>query len=371
MIKNVWKTNFLKYIFVISLVITGFYIGLLILFRDIFTDIILTLIAIDITIFIAWTQEKQLRNQEQQLNKLEDIGNHTKETTEKLKTDSIILSIIKKFFILRDLGKKYQLFFPVEYDVKPLPLINQGDFYAIHVVSSRIGEDNLYLETITKDTKFDKISIDGDAIFICAPHANPALKKIYDFKKIENDEAISKLENEKWPFEELDLPCWFVEDHRDYSRNAERKWKTRKIWVYDTKELLESPAENCYRAAYEKGKGKEFKCTTDIQQDYGILARVNKNDKQYIIIAGLHQYGTWIVASFLSNLLGGKNVDYKSTFLNENDFIAVIWGEYNNKKLAVNSESIGVYKKYIWMKESGKWVRIMEDKTIGVSRDLQ
>lgn len=361
MIKNVGITNFMKYIFIISLFFTGLIAILLIIFSNILNNIniILALIVIDITIFIAWTQEKQIRNQEQQLNKLEDIGGHTKETTEKLKTDSIIHTIIKNFFARTDNSKKYRLFFPVEYDAKPLPLINQGDFYAIHVVSSRIGEDNLVLEQITKETKSDKISIEGDAIFICAPHANPALKKIFDIKKIENDEALIKLENEKWPFEELDIPCWFVEDNRNYNENTESKWRTRKIWIYDTKELLVSPAEDCYKQAHKMKKGMEFKCMTNLQQDYGIFARVNKNGNQYIIIAGMHQYGTWIVASFLSNLLSGKNVEYQSTFLSNKDFIAVIWGEYNHNKMTVNSESVGVLNKYIWMKESGKWVRVI------------
>lgn len=352
MIKKLRLSRFMKYIFIISLIISGFIIILYIFFKKDLFDTLLALIAVNITIFIAWTQEIQL-------NKLEYIGIQTKETTEKLNTDSKVLSSVQNFFAIKDNARRYKLFFPVEYDAKPLPLINQGDFYAVHVISSRIGEDNIDLEKITKKTDPKNILIEGDAIFICAPHANPALEKIYPFKKIETDKEYEELKNSKWPIEGLDLPCWFIEDHREPNRITGDRWKTRKIWIHETKEPIPSPAEYCYQLASAIPSGIEFVVSTNIQQDYGILARVNNGKNQYIMIAGMHQYGTWIVGSFLSNLLGGKDdVDNKSTFLGNEDFIAIIWGEYNNNKMTVNSKRIGVERKLIWTKSNGQWIRI-------------
>lgn len=336
-----------KHIFIVLLIT----IPSILYYINIPMEFILAIIAIYITIFIAHTQVNQLK-------KLEDIGNQTKETTEKLKTESIIRKNINILFPLKDKGKKYKCFFPVEYKAKPLPMINQGDFYAIHVVSTCLGEDNLDLEPIAKDHPSAEISLESNAIFICAPHANPALKMLFDIKEIKSNSDEKQLEDENWPVKELDLPCWFVEDSRENSRNAKSIWITRKIWIYgeNIKDLLKSPAEDSYKDAHGLEEGKEFKYKTNNQQDLGIFARINKNDNQYVIIAGLHQYGTWIVGSFLSKLLDGENVDYRSTFLSGNDFIAVIWGEFNNKKLTINSERMGVFMKYIWTKESGKWV---------------
>lgn len=342
--------NFKKHIFTILLIIGTAIISLILLYIiNISIEIILPIDAIFITIFIAITQEDQLK-------KLEDIGNQTKETTKKLKTDSSIREIVEKFFIFKAKGKnkqKINVFFPVEYESRPLPLINQGDFYAIHVLTTRLGEDNLNLIRVPKTKKFtDRRLLEGSNVFICAPPANRALNNVFGFKqfKIESD----KKELEKWPLDELSLPCWFVEDHL-HPEHPEIRWPIRKIKVYDGEnviDLLTSDAEDCYKKASELPKGNEFLCTTPIQRDYGIFARINKNGNQYIIISGLHQYGTWIVATFLSNLLSDdKTIDHRSTFLDSKDFIAIITGEYDNEKLSVNGKSIGVHNKYIWTKE--------------------
>lgn len=315
------------------------------------TEIILASAAIGIAIVIALTHYIQLK-------KLEYIGNQTKETTEKLNTESVIRKIVNDVFVLKDeeknKEKKYKCFFPVEYyKSSPLPSIRQGDFYAIHVLSTRLGEDNVDLIGIPKDEPIEERSLTGNVIFICSPSANSALKALFDIKKIENEDNREQMD--EWLLK-LDLPCWFVE----YSQE---KRAVRRIKVYNEynneiiDDLLTSPAEPCYIKAETLENGQKYEPDTNLQQDYGIFARINKNNSKYIIIAGIHQYGTWIVASLLSNLLGNVDVDYRLAFQESKDFICVISGEFDNKRLTINRKSIEVHKQYMWVKEDNKWIR--------------
>ncbi len=182
---------------------------------------------------------------------------------------------------MTDKGKKYKLFFPVEYKSKPLPLINQGDFYAVHVVSTRLGVDNLDIEPIRRDSSPDQVTLEGDAILICAPHANPALRKLCDVE-----------------LNSSELPCWFIED------TDTDGYTIRRIRINGNDTKLESLAEKSHKEAFMSSKSDNHinKGITDVE-DYGIFARLHEVGNQYIIIAGIHQLGTWIVASLLSNLL--------------------------------------------------------------------
>ena len=302
--------------------------------------ILLALIALSITIKIALTQDKQL-------NTLENIGCETKETTKKLNTNSAVQKRIKEFFPLKDPRKKYKLLFPVDYVKKTLPLINAADSYATHVISTHLGVDNLDLKPYGREgSSNEDINLNCDAILICVD--NPALKKLYDIKKI------NSIDNNG---SNTDFPCWFVEE------NDSDGWKTHKIWINGTDTLLESPAEKYCKAANELDSGQKYSTNPANRQDYGIFARLRKDDHQYIIIAGIHGYGTWIIASLLNDLLQGKNIDnYNHVFLDDADFIAVIYGEFNIERLLVNSEMSGVLMKNIWKKVANKWVLVKPEQ---------
>lgn len=313
--------------------------------------VILSIATIIVAIHIALIQQSQL-------TKLEDVGKQTGETIEKLKTDSLINEIVNNFFILTDKEKgrqkKYKCIFPVEYRSKPLPFINQGDFYAIHVLSSRLGEDNLDLKRITQNDTIEDSLLKGNVIFICAPIANPALRRLFDTEKIKGEEDRQRLK--KWPLEGLGIPCWFVEDYRGAKK--ERPVRMIKISHEQINELLPSPAEDRYEEA-DMLEGEKYEPEDIILRDHGIFARITKDNNQYIIIAGIHQYGTWIIADLLNDILSGKTVDYKSTFReSKEDFISIITGEFDNEKLTVNEKSIGVYNSYLWTKKDDTWTRV-------------
>lgn len=167
-----------------------------------------------------------------------------------------------------------------------------------------------------------------------------------------------------WLLTELKLPCWFVEDFRESKNNDH---PVRKIAIYNDsnneiiEDLLASPTEPCYIVARKLKEGEKYNDNINLQRDYGIFARMNKNNNQYIIIVGIHGYGTWIVAELLNNLLSNKKVDYESVFRQSKDFITIISGELNRKELTVNWKSIMVHNQYMWVKEGDKWIRKYRD----------
>lgn len=150
-----------KHIYTILLIIILIIVSLILYYRlNISIGNILAIDAILVAFFFALTQDIQL-------NKLKDIGIQTQKTTEKLETDSKTNKIVTSFFDIKNKDKKFKIFFPVEHKLKPLPLINQGDFYAIHVVKTRLG-DRVDLQQVTEDYKDyeDKNPLEGNNIFL-------------------------------------------------------------------------------------------------------------------------------------------------------------------------------------------------------------
>ena len=335
---NKKKKYFLKYIYSILIILLCYILYTYNIIDTILeiNPIVLALIALCITIEIALTQNKQL-------NKLRDIGYETKETTIKLNTNSAVQQRIKKFFPLEYPRGKYKLFFPVDYVKKTLPLINAADSYATHVISTHLGVDHLDLKPYAREcSSIGNIKLNCDAILICVD--NPALNQLYEFKKINSRDSSRS---------NTDLPCWFVEE------NDANGWKTHKIWINGIDTPLESPADEYCKAANKLKPGQKYSTNPANRWDYGIFARLRKDDHQYIIIAGIHGYGTWIIASILNDLLQGKNIEnYNHVFFGDEDFIAVIYGEFDAERLLVNSEKSGVLMKNIWMKIDNKWVLV-------------
>jgi hypothetical protein len=156
-----------------------------------------------------------------------------------------------------------------------------------------------------------------------------------------------------------DLPCWFVEYETDPTYGT-----SYKINVYDRLneiyEVLESPSESCCIEASKLDPDVKFKPAIPTYKDLGIFGRLSKDEHKYIIISGIHGFGTWIIATFLNDILEGNNKNiinfnekHNEIFFGEGDFIAVIKGEFDVNKLFV--KRIGVYDDYIWTKDEDKW----------------
>jgi hypothetical protein len=305
--------------------------------------------------------------QDMQLSKLKKIGEQTSDTVNRLTTDSSIQNRIKKFFYnygSGDLMPKYKCIYPVSYiPSTPLPQVSQADFYVFHVLGSFMDEKDLDILGIPSDTVIENgKSLNENTIFICTK--NPWLNKFYEIKNIKTDEDL--IESRNFVSNTLKLPCWFVNDLRGISEDKKRNIKilvsTEPNECGRLDVLLESPANEIYRVAQSCGGNIENDFINNIQSDYAIFARFSKSNYQHIIIAGIHQYGTWIVGELLNSLICGKEMDYYSIFLDNNDFICIVTGEFSQIKLKVKRDSIQIYKKYFWVKEADRWARKYTDK---------
>jgi hypothetical protein len=222
----------------------------------------------------------------------------------------------------------------------------------MHVISSHIRVD-LDLRPIARnfpdEDNFISSELNCNAILIC--DENPALKQLFEFNKIDTE---TKMEPNK-----DDLLCWFVEYEAEPTYG-----KSFKINIHDTLNktynVLSSPAKKYCIEASGLPEHTVFIADPSTQRDYGIFARLSKNDHKYIIIAGIHRYGTWIIASFLHNILrynfkdiNNYNEKYSETFFSERDFIAVIWGDLDTEKLLVKRKRI--YDGYMWANDANDW----------------
>ena len=125
---------------------------------------------------------------------------------------------------------------------------------------------------------------------------------------------------------------------------------------------ITSPAEPLYAIAKEISDNKQalkeddFKKYNDkVVTDYGIFVRITTQNGKHTIIAGIHQYGTWIVGEYVNKLLSSKKVEDYSLFSSNCDFIAIIWGEYYAPELKVRNT--GIYNDCSWHKVDNSWIR--------------
>lgn len=341
--------------------------------------IVISILTFLVGLFIAYRQNKIA-------NRTLDIGFDTKSITEKIETDRSVRERAAKLFP-RDEKKpasdRYRIVYPVKYIKKPLPLINQGDFYAIHTLILAMGLEHINLFEVQEDgSDVSSFEDAGNTIFICSPQANPALNKIIPYatlrrKANKEDDGIntdylvtSDEEIKEWLKNDAQLPCWFLNEiTEEYDPVLEKLTPKveKKIQVYDRDDddtILEDPmgshAEKCYRESAASDEKLQFGRV----QDYGIFARITRDDKVYVIIAGLHQYGTWIVSDFLNRLVRRKykdsdepnNEGFFRVFESSNDFISIISGEFVSSTLSVDVSE--VYSRKLWVKLSGRgWVK--------------
>jgi hypothetical protein len=330
-----------------------------------------------IAIAIAYKQNIVLKWIGGMAEETKNIGIGTKSITEKLSTDYSIQEKSNKIFSIQensDMGRRYKIVYPVKYTDKPLPLINQGDFYAIHILSLALGLEKIDLKEIESDkSSFDSSLTIGNSIFICSPQANPALNHVLPYaticKQTEKDMlgvrqnlCCSDEEIIAWFAKVVQIPCWFIDECKvRYDSNGKKELALiKKIQEYNKdadsnilNQAIESPAEQCYNVAHERKR--KIDCGNIV--DYGIFARITKNENHYIIISGIHQYGTWIVSDYLNNILRNKKVDkaHLDIYESDNDFIGIIMGEYNSTKMSVEFSSICGNK--LWIRTSeNQWL---------------
>ena len=198
------------------------------------------IITILITIVIAYNQARQMK-------RAKVIIDETKSITKKLATESYIKEKANIFFQLDESQKihkhRYKVVYPVTYNGKPLPMIYQGDFYAIHILSIALEIEKISFLEIDRNKGQDKeyienISLKGNVIFICTPQVNHALNQVYPFaiaskeeykdgEKNYNSISSSKYhcrnqeDKKKW-LKDINLPCWFLSEYQHQPEDIDK-----------------------------------------------------------------------------------------------------------------------------------------------------
>jgi hypothetical protein len=342
-------------------------------------SLLLAIISIIIMVIVAFKQKGISDETLTIAHETKGIGQETKSITQKLATDYFVQEKASRIFPLHkkhDLRHlRYKVVYPVKYSGKPLPLINQGDFYAIHVLILALGFDRIELKEIeSSQSKFDRNSYEGNSVFICSPQANPVLNSIFPYatacrngncrhEEIEKHLCKNDGEIKKW-LKEIDLPCWFIDEcePRVNRKSMQPEFTMiKKIQVHDKDDIidrLDLPLASAAEDYYVEASIGERKIPFGSVSDYGIFARLTRNENRYLVVSGIHQYGTWIVADYLNNILRNRMTDgdHLKVFESESDFAAIIIGEYNSKTMVVDFSK--VFGNKLWVKgKDDQWAR--------------
>ena len=360
----------------------------------------LSVISILIAIYIAVRQNKQIKKQNDDIEQTKDISDKTKvisdetksissetlkinndikQIAESLATDEYIKERGEKLLSLElDRKRKGQniIALPVKYEGKPLPVIEQGDFYATQVLTLALGLDDIEICEVDRGGSKYKIEY-GNIIYICSPQTNPALNDKIPYGIIDSNNVVigyddnadknvlcnDDKQTKDW-LKSIKLPCWFISDYDD--KMAKDGHPVKKIQIFDLDDYnkddnvkqLRDPLASRAEPWYQQAKGNNVKIEVPTVEDYGILARLSEPEGRIIIIAGIHQYGTWIVSEFLNRVLRNKckNKSFIKIFERGNDFISIITGEFNGRTLKVGFTDIDRYN--LWeKKDNNRWWR--------------
>ena len=361
----------------------------------------LTILTILITLFIAYRQNKES-------NKTQTISKETKSIAERLSTDRMVSERVRNLFPLNPKAgvpfSIYQIAYPVKYSKRPLPFINQGDFYAIHILSLALGEKNVQLKELDPNIAIEaknQNSSDGyifksgvpagNYAFICGPQSNTILNHIFPFA------SILKIQDVKYDLQEINdklqtycndrqdlvswlkmigLPCWFIDEYQNPKElngktkiDIEALKKIKKIQIYDMDDddhELQMPMESASEECYRKAEFTETKVPFGKVEDYGIFGRITvdteKGLSRLVIISGLHQYGTWIISDYINKIIRRERESFKDgKYLDifqdsELDFISVIHGSYSSSTMTVEYSEIDGDKLWVRQKKM-PWVR--------------
>ncbi|MEO5345414.1 MAG: hypothetical protein H7834_03425 [Magnetococcus sp. YQC-9] len=303
------------------------------------------------------------------------------ESLDEIKSDQLREKNSNRFFQM-DSQLGVVLVVPVVCKDRPLAMINSGDYYAILVITERMKGEVSYdwvrnhdgdpaLSSGLQEEQLGDLEIQANLdnhpnhIYLCTPWVN---RKLNNRWPIWNQETIYDGTDKS----NYNFPCWF---YRDVPKNAVSKkgkpyLKIRINWNNDIVDL-ESMADKYYDMAEIVKRcysGKEYKLGPSVD-DFAIIARLtHKDGRKDIIVAGLHQLGTWIVADFINGQINrkinrGKPYDCRDDEISEiilgsDDFIAIISGTFDFNIMKVTWSE--VYHGHIWQYKQGSWIKYVK-----------
>lgn len=303
----------------------------------------LAFIAIVAAFLFAWRQDGMSRR--------------THELTQKLNTDRLRIKRVEGFFGIRYFDRStMECILPVvEGDLrKPLPLVNGGDFFAANVLSRLLG-DRVRLEPCLKsDGVNDEKMLSwkqverragrqkaSPIVLVCSPEANAYVGELVPTINVDRS---------GWNMPQ-NLPIWFARSEH---------WKYLKLVEVNKRLQHNSEADEVYERC-EKEEGYQ---PTGRVRDSGLIARLKVNGRVFVIIAGIHQYGTWIAGDALFRLLqfGPDETktpaeDAESCF-SDDEIVLMYHGEFDHDTWSVVGSSMEFDKG--WRRRTGddEWRRL-------------
>ncbi len=79
-----------------------------------------------------------------------------------------------------------------------------------------------------------------------------------------------------------------------------------------------------------------------------------------LVLAGIHQYGTWIAAEYFRKLAAGSDLGEGNELRSDRDFCAIVYGEFNPKSFRVTL--CDIERHYLWFfdAQAGSWLRVTD-----------
>ena len=306
--------------------------------------VVLTAVAIAIAGSIYRREKQHLTQLKLLASDTREIGIETRAVAKMLEAGTTVREAVERFFELQPTeDRRFTCYYPESFKSRPLPSIYAGDYHALQVLVGLLGQNRLELRGISKEEDVTNAPPGGDVIYLCTPMANLALRARYPYLDLCDDTHAGLMLSSQ-----LELPCWFG------VRNGTKKIA---IAVDDGIRELDSPAEESYREAAKLDEGVRYDPRSDVQIDYGIIARTTDESTRAktLIIAGIHQYGTWIAAEFFDRLCRDREeASYQSVLKSNDDFAVVVWGEFSTAALRV--KETGVEQNYLWTRRDAKSV---------------
>jgi hypothetical protein len=254
--------------------------------------------------------------------------------------------------------RQFKCFLPGKYQGKPLPSIEAGDYYALHALQYLLDSKNLELSF--QDTNSARPDLTTDSIFLCSPQSNAALNCLAPPLNLPKDGI------KQQSLHGIPLPCWFAD------QDGKKVISVHDLDHPDSQNrTIKSDAEEQYDDAKKKHENGEKVAPDEThvptsQRDYAIILRLTTKLEastrpiSIFVLAGIHQYGTWIAGEFLRRLASERevlNAD-KGLFLDNNDFLAIVYGDFDSKLLSVNR--LGIHGGYMWTGNNGQWRLVPE-----------
>ena len=242
-------------------------------------------------------------------------------------------------------------------------------------------------------------------IFLCSPKTNPTLMQLapsiplsFGYKVdlargTEDTPSAHTIGNIK-------LPVWFgsrwvvngAPANPNSTNETQGKDKQEKPWeqkviclipqhgLEDGKQLdvLISQAEDDYIRAERLGDYTKLEDSPGKKEDMALIIRADpglfdngqpdNTGHKVIVIAGIHQYGTWIAGDFIENFCKGKRPEVDNLFTSEEDFAVVVYGRFNDQNITVEWSEVHLQDAWRFNGKSWEAYEIKKERTVPSSR---